>query len=55
MGLLGLFAAFIAVTAYLGQIYRDLKNSDGPALNVNMMVLLGALCFVGLQKLRRSL
>jgi hypothetical protein len=54
-GLLGLFAAFIAVTAYLGDIYRDLKLSAGPALYMNTTVLLAALCFVGLYKLHRSL
>jgi hypothetical protein len=53
-GLLGLFAAFIAATAYLGRIYRDLRSS-GPGLDINMIVLLAALCFAGFYKLRRSL
>ncbi|CAM4882293.1 unnamed protein product [Rotaria socialis] len=58
MGLLGLFASFIAVTAYLGKLYRALKTiagSGAPGLYVNSVVLLAALCFAGFHKIRRSL
>jgi hypothetical protein len=56
MGILGLFASFIAVTAYLGRIYKALKTAGGASgHDVNMAILLAALCFVGYRKLRRSL
>jgi len=57
LGLLGLFAAFIAVTAYLGKVYRALRavGNNASGLNMNMTILLAALCFVGYHKLRRLL
>ncbi|CAF3614664.1 unnamed protein product [Rotaria socialis] len=58
MGLLGLFASFIAVTAYLGKLYNALKtisNSGESGHYANMAILIAALCFAGYHKLRRSL
>jgi hypothetical protein len=47
----------IFVFDFLGDVYRALKNlgNAAPGLNVNMGIVLAALCFAGFYKLRRSL
>jgi hypothetical protein len=55
LGLLALFSIFVAVTVYIGNIYRALGTNSGAALYINTSVLLAALCFAGFYKLKRSL
>lgn len=59
LGLLGLFATFIPIVKYLGDIYNTFNNLTGGnstagfASNMNMLVLLVALCFASIYKLSR--